>query len=319
MFLLVRSYVVGLLAVLVSVCGMAFPATAAEEPLKLLQQSPRVVFLGDSITFAGEYVADFEAWLLTRKDVPAPTVINVGLPSETVSGLSEDGHAGGQFPRPHLQERLQRVLDATRPNLVIACYGINCGIYLPFDEERLARYQAGMQELKAAVERTGATFVVMTPPFYDGSRGPKLEYYNAVLDRYSAWLLSQREAGWRVIDLHGPMTKYVTTQQQADPAFTLQPDAVHPNAAGQWFVAQQLIAWFGDAAAAKAPNSAAMLAAAGLPEPVLPLLRKRMSLRRDAYLSAARHLRPGIAAGLPVPEAEREADKLTVELQKLLD
>src|SRR2546425_2764856 len=36
--------------------------------------------------------------------------LNLGLPSETVSGLSEEGHAGGQFPRPDLLERLARVL-----------------------------------------------------------------------------------------------------------------------------------------------------------------------------------------------------------------
>ena len=37
-------------------------------------------------------------------------VINCGLPSETVSGLSEPDHAGGKFPRPDLHERLGRVL-----------------------------------------------------------------------------------------------------------------------------------------------------------------------------------------------------------------
>jgi hypothetical protein len=43
-----------------------------------------------------------------------PTVIDAGPPSETVSGLSEEGHAGGQFPRPDLVERLTRVLAVTK-------------------------------------------------------------------------------------------------------------------------------------------------------------------------------------------------------------
>jgi len=32
-------------------------------------------------------------------------ILNLGLPSETVSGLSEPNHAGGAFPRPDLHER----------------------------------------------------------------------------------------------------------------------------------------------------------------------------------------------------------------------
>ena len=60
-------------------------------------------------------------------------VIDMALPSETVSGLSENGHAGGKFPRPDLLERLDQVLRISRPDVVIACYGMNCGIYQPFN------------------------------------------------------------------------------------------------------------------------------------------------------------------------------------------
>ena len=35
-------------------------------------------------------------------------ILDLGLSSETVSGLSEPGHAGGAFPRPCLKERLER-------------------------------------------------------------------------------------------------------------------------------------------------------------------------------------------------------------------
>ena len=97
----------------------------------------RVVFLGDSITYSGAYGETIEAYFVTRFPDRAVEFINVGLPSETVSGLSEDGHAGGQFPRPDLHERLDRVLAQLKPDLIIACYGMNDGTYLPFDESRL--------------------------------------------------------------------------------------------------------------------------------------------------------------------------------------
>jgi lysophospholipase L1-like esterase len=293
------------------------PSFAEETPADLLKQSKRIVFLGDSITAAGQYVADFDAWLETQRFSSKPTVIDAGLPSETVSGLSEEGHAGGKFPRPDLAERLARVLAITKPDLVIACYGINCGIYEPFDEQRFARYQQGVERLKKAVENSGARFIFMTPAFYDDQRAPKPFSYNQVLDRYSDWLLEQRKAGWRVIDLHGPMTKEVTRQRQNDPDFTFQPDGVHPNDSGHWFVAGQLIRYFGDEQAAKAETPQAMIASRQAPPELLSLVQQRVSVLRDAYVAAAGHKRPGVAAGLPVAEAEQKAADLTAKIKAL--
>ena len=71
--------------------------TAAETPADLLKNSKRIVFLGDSITAAGRYVGDFDAWLEMQKLDSKPEVIDAGLPSETVSGLSEEGHAGREI------------------------------------------------------------------------------------------------------------------------------------------------------------------------------------------------------------------------------
>ena len=136
----------GIVLAWVAVSSLALTAPPQEkqaaprpEPRELLKQSRRIVFLGDSITAAGLYVAYVEAWLVSQPMPQRPEIICAGLPSETVSGLSEAGHAGGRFPRPDLAERLERVLAIAKPDLVFACYGINCGIYEPFDQERFAR------------------------------------------------------------------------------------------------------------------------------------------------------------------------------------
>ena len=52
----------------------------------------RVVFFGDSITQAGQYVIYVEAYLLTRFPDRRITVINHGISSETISGSSEPDH-----------------------------------------------------------------------------------------------------------------------------------------------------------------------------------------------------------------------------------
>jgi len=96
----------------------------------------RVLFLGDSITWMGGYVNDVEVYFIVHYPNIHFIFINVGLFSETVSGLSELGHADGKFPRPDLHERLERVLGQTKPDLVFACYGMNDGIYMLFDSVR---------------------------------------------------------------------------------------------------------------------------------------------------------------------------------------
>ena len=310
------------IGIALALVSLSVPGRAQErsEPTgrDLLTRSKRVLFLGDSITAAGQYVANFDAWLVTELKDQAPKLIDCGLSSETVSGLSEDGHAGGKFPRPDLAERLDRVLKAVQPDLVIACYGINCGIYLPFDESRFGKYQGGMKQLKATVEKAGAKFVVMTPPFYDDVRAPKNFSYNDVLDRFSDWLIGQRKEGWTVIDLHGPMTKAVRERRSTEPQFTVQPDGVHPNDAGHWFIAQQLIKWAGDEKSAAAESPKSLLAARQMPESLLPLVQQRMSVLRDAYVAAAGHLRPGVAKGLPVNEAEAKAEELSKQITTLV-
>jgi hypothetical protein len=82
-------------------------------------------------------------------------------------------------------------------------------------------------------------------------------------------------------------------------------------------VASRLIAALGDAKAASAENPQAMLRQAGVPVELLPVVTERAQLRRDAYVGAAGHKRPGVAKGLPIPEAEEAAAKLDARIQSL--
>src|SRR5262249_53434504 len=154
----------------------------------------------------------------------------IGLPSETCSGLSEPGHAQGQFPRPDLHERLDRVLARSKPNLVVACYGMNCGIYHPFSAQRFAKYQEGIRFIRERAAAVGAKVLHLTPPVFDpvpiqGRTLPAglaeyrqpYEGYDDVLTRYSEWLLSQRAEGWDVVDIHRPMKLFLAKERERDP------------------------------------------------------------------------------------------------------
>ena len=90
-------------------------AACAEDFLPGVQ---RILFLGDSITYDGQYVDDIETALRMQLPTRHFDIINCGLPSETVSGLSEKGHADGKFAAQADQLRLYRsiaTMDAAAP------------------------------------------------------------------------------------------------------------------------------------------------------------------------------------------------------------
>ena len=99
----------------------------------------RIAILGDSIAYAGPWANEVENALKADKKFEACEIVNFAVPSETVAGLSEYGHAGGRFPRPCLHECLDRVLQMYRPQVILACYGMNDGLMQAFDK---ARFQA---------------------------------------------------------------------------------------------------------------------------------------------------------------------------------
>lgn len=290
-----------------------------------LPKEQRIVFLGDSITQGGAYVEFIEAALIAQHPDSDKQIIPLGLSSETVSGLSEDGHAGGKFPRPDLHERLDRVLEKAKPQLVFACYGMNDGIYYPLGAQRTKAFQDGMKKLHEKVVASGARIIHLTPPVFDPvpiaervlpaglDAYPKpYKGYNEVLDFYSDWLLDMRKAGgWEVLDIHGPMNAALAEKRKSDPKFSFAKDGVHPGAEGHLLMARPVLeAWGLKVKADGTPdhiNGAAILAA----------VQRKQGLLRPAWLSHVGHKRPGNAPGLPLPEAEAKAAVFDAQARRL--
>ncbi|GAB3997334.1 hypothetical protein GCM10028807_42250 [Spirosoma daeguense] len=283
----------------------------------------RVLFLGNSITYAGRYVTAIETYYVAHYPNQSVEFINVGLPSETVSGLSEDGHADGKFPRPDLHERLARVLSQTKPDLVFACYGMNDGIYLPFDESRFAKFKEGVQWLHDEIVKTGAPIIHITPPDFDEVRGGKIGYA-AVLDRYADWLLAQEKAQqWQVLDIHYPMKKLLKAHRKVDATFAingfaLAEDGVHPGEVGHWVIARSILAGLGEKDVAKAPDLKASLPTSPTTIQLIKLIAERQNLMKDAWLTATGHKRPGMNTGLPLQEAQKKAAEIETQIRTLV-
>jgi len=290
-------------------------------------QASKVTVLGDSITHSGQYLEYLETILLVETD-RRYDLLNLGLSSETVSGLSEPGHADGKFPRPDLHERLDRVLAKTQPQLVIACYGMNDGIYFPYRDKRAAAFHAGIEKLRSKVKTAGADIIHLTPSTFDPqpikdkvlpaglNAYPKpFDGYNRVLDRYSEWMMSKKTVGWNVIDVHSAMNKALAEQRAQEPAFAYAKDGVHPNPQGHWVMTQAILqAWDvkHDWVLEDLINADGRLAG------LYKLVSERQRILKAAWLEACGHKRPGVAKGLPVAEAQQKAAALSKEIELVL-
>lgn len=271
----------------------------------------KVVFLGDSITNAGHYISTIEAALLeSGKDPESFELINLGLSSEGVTGLSEPSHP---FPRPNVHERLQRALTKIQPDLVLACYGMNDGIYHPYNADRFSQYVKGIESLIEQVNETETPLILLTPPPFDpepfrkkGKLKPSGEetyswseiyenYDTDVMEIYSNWLLEQHNRVSGIIDIRNPILNYTEKQRKEDPEFALSNDGVHINAEGHDIIA------------------AAILDALGFPKGTVSSLdksrvakvHKEQMLMHAAWLTYVGHKRPGVKDGLPLEEARK--------------
>ncbi len=272
----------------------------------------RVLFLGNSITYAAGYVQAIEAYHKAHFPQHKIEFINAGLPSETVSGLSEEGHADGRFPRPDLHERLDRVLLQTQPDIVFASYGMNDGIYLPLDSLRFQKFKDGITWLHAQIEDRGSKIIHLTPAPYDELLGKKLGY-SQVLDRYSDWLIQQKN--WEVIDVHFPMKQYQSNQQKIDPNFALAKDGVHPGELGHWLMAQQILFHLGQKNILQSNSILQALSNLKDPQAFYQLIVQRHNLMKDAWLVSTGHRRPEMKKGLPLMEALQ----LSLAIDKQID
>lgn len=301
--------------ILVGVCCLSLSNLYA---LPLPLRVHRIVFIGNSITYSGQYITDIEAYFITHYPKRHVEFINVGLPSETVSGLSEEGHAGGRFQRPDLHERLARVLAQTKPDLVFASYGMNDGIYLPFDEQRFQKFKDGVIWLHDEVIKSGAEIIHLTPPVFDELKGGQNGYAD-VLDRYSDWLLSQQKtAKWKVVDIHFPMKKILGEQRKTDPTFAFTKDGVHPDENGHWVMAKQILIFLGEKNVAKAEDVRTTLTVNTNGKKILRLVAQKQEMMKDAWLAATKHTRPEMNVGLPLGEAKKKNGEMEKQIMVLL-
>jgi len=287
----------------------------------------RILFLGDSITAAGHYVSFIE-YYLNKRHVQQPfDIISIGLSSETVSGLSETDHP---FPRPCVHERLGRALAALTPGLVLACYGMNDGIYHPQSPERMQAFKDGIEQLIQAVHKSGGKVVLLTPPPFDPvpvshklrqDDAPDYSYknpfyrYHSVLEDYSAWIMGlESRADVYPVDLNTPLTQYIKCKRQHDPSFRFSGDGIHPSQAGHLLMAQEILKGLGIPVET---NELDQELERILADPLFVLVNRRRKLRSSGWLAYVGYTRAKTVKNPSVESTEQQARALQVEIDQL--
>ena len=236
----------------ISALGMTlFPGCQDNERSLPFERGDGVAFIGDSITFGGDYINYLSLYFIKKYPDLEVELNNIGLSSETVSGLSEKDHP---FPRPVVFDRLDQVLTYLKPDVAVYWYGVNCGIYNPFSEENFTAYQKGIQKLIEESDKRAVEVILMTPaplamPQLEINRlkslndtnykysNPYPEYNTEVLARYRDYVLSLEGSVNTIIDA------YQILMDNAEKAY--DQDYIHPNRFGHWCVADGFLKGIG--------------------------------------------------------------------------
>ena len=285
-----------LLATVVVACAQSAEALAGK----------RIVVLGDSITQGGTYVSFMDYFLQKSRPQLRFEVYPLGLSSETLSGLSEAGHAGGKFPRPSLFERLGRTLEKMKPEVVFACYGINDGIYQPLEEARFKAFQTGVTKLLDQCQAAGVKQVyLVTPPIFDATTKPGEFNYDSVMTAYAAWEVQLKRPGLTVIDLHTAMRKARDARTEV-----FSRDRVHPGDDGHLLMARTILAGAG-------VTTLDITAKEAMADPLFKAVDQLRKFRASKWLAYVGYSRERVVAPTPLGDADEQVAKLQAKVDEL--
>jgi hypothetical protein len=209
---------------------------------------------------------------------------------------------------------LERALTAVKPALVMACYGMNDGIYLPFSEERMAAFREGMTLLVTRCQAAGAQVILVTPPVYD-NRGTD-STYDQVLAKFAEWEVTSPPPGViAVADLHTAMAAALAERQKQDASYHLAKDGVHPGDLGHLIMALSILQGL---TITPPPGTPEELLPVILADPLFGLVKKHREIRSQGWLNHIGYTREkAIPAGSgDLNKTEVEAANLQTEIDK---
>lgn len=199
-----------------------------------LNPAHRIIFFGDSITEQG---AKPGGYVSVARDMLASMGYEYDVIGAGISGHKIDD----------LLARAERDVISKKPSIVVIYIGINDVWHYEFASRGLSgtskeRFESGLNELIAQIRASGAQTVLCTPSVI-GEKLNGANKYDTMLDEYSA--ISRRVAaqtGSPLCDLRTAFLEHLRSNNPSDSGQDiLTNDGVHLNAAGNRFVAEQMV------------------------------------------------------------------------------
>ncbi|WP_396636682.1 SGNH/GDSL hydrolase family protein [Maribacter sp. R77961] len=151
--------------------------------------------------------------------------------------------------RPYLFERLDQLLNSTHVDIILFCYGINCGIYGTPSPTLFDSYTIGIYSFLEKIKLKGTKAILLTPPPLAleavpittkssdtayGYRNPYPNYEDEVLLKFCGIIKSVRHSNvLGTIDIHTPLVKHQQKCYENDP--------IHPNKAGHQLIMDTVV------------------------------------------------------------------------------
>lgn len=212
---------------------LAMSSEAANDDTVRLPQTPeRIVFFGDSITREGDkpggYVDEVRAALKTAHPDGGVEVIGAGIGGNKV---------------PDLENRLERDVLEKKPTTVVVYIGIN-DVWHSIRNQGTPKetFEKGLRNLVERIRAASARVILCTPSVIGEKRSGE-NPLDAMLDDYAAitrTVATDLKTG--LIDLRKAFVAHLADANTAGvEKGVLTKDGVHLNAAGERFVAAQML------------------------------------------------------------------------------
>lgn len=215
--------------------GLSAAVNSARAADALVKSGDRIVFLGDSITEAGAQPGGYVS--LVRDGL---TKTHPDLKLEVIGA----GISGNRVP--DIEKRLDADVLAKQPTLVVIYIGINDVWHSQFGKGTSKEdYSAGLKRVIKKIQDAGARVLLCTPSVI-GEKHDGTNSLDAMLEEYSA--ISRSVAGETRVSLLDLRKRFIASLRKSNEKNAekevLTTDGVHLNAAGNQFVADQVVAAF---------------------------------------------------------------------------
>ncbi len=229
-----------------------YSPTITSTPSGLIKPGLKICFIGDSITYRGNYVKQVENYLNTIYPSYGLSYANVGVGGWTATQFLQ--YTGSE------PTGLSYVINTVKPDIATICFGMNDAGYTNEGPSYFNQFTASMTSIISQLQTAGIKVVLLTPgmvdqtvPFAANTSNIPADYNTNTsygLAAYTNWVMSYAAANnipaFNVHTLSLSVNAAARAAHTGLPAYTDQPqDGIHPNPSGGLVYAYGLLSALG--------------------------------------------------------------------------